>query len=211
MTGKVWLCVWIAVSLMTAVVIGGDERARDRDMRPQIQVLALPLAPGADTLVVEEFQRRLRQYDAARQRLDAALPVQVISSNAAVIIAIRDAHSKALRTERLTARQGDMFFPGIAALFRRLLLHSLHGMAVEDFLMMITEDDAAPMAAPCVNASYPDGGALTTMPSQLLQILPGLPSGLEYRFIGRDLILWDPHAGLIIDFIPRALPPADES
>ena len=77
--------------------------------------------------------------------------------------------------------------------------------------MIITEDDAPPTAPPCVNDSYPDGGALTTMPPQLLQILPRLPSGLEYRFIGRDLILWDTHAGLIIDFIPRALSPADDS
>jgi hypothetical protein len=38
-----------------------------------------------------------------------------------------------------------------------------------------------------------------------------LPSGLEYRFIDRDLILWDSHANLIIDFIPEALSIADES
>jgi hypothetical protein len=209
MAGRVWLCVWIAVSLMTAVVVGEGERAQDRDMHVEIDSVAFPLGPGDDRALVEEFQRRLRQYDAVRQRLDAGLPVQVVSSNAAVIIAIRD--NKALRSERLTATQGDLFFPGIAALFRRLILDSLHGMAAEDFLMMITEDDAAPMAPACVNASYPDGGALTTMPSQLLQMLPRLPVGLEYRFIGRDLILWDPHAGLIIDFIPRVLSRADES
>lgn len=211
MAGRVWLCVWIAVSLMTAVVIGEGEQPQDRDMRVEIQSVAFPLGPGDDSALVEEFQRRLRQYDAVRQRLDAGLPLQVVSSNAAVIIAIRNAHNKALRSERLTARQGDLFFPGIAALFRRLILDSLRGMAAEDFLMMITEDDAAPMAPACVNASYPDGGALTTMPPQLLQMLPRLPVGLEYRFIGRDLILWDPHAGLIVDFIPRALPSADES
>ena len=180
-------------------------------MRVEIQSVAVPLAPGDDRAVVEEFQRRLRQYDAVRQRLDVALPVQVVSSNPALIIAIRDAHRKALQSERLMARQGDLFFPGIAALFRRVILDSLHSMAAEDFLIMITEDDAAPMAPACVNASYPDGGALTTMPSQLLQILPRLPAGLEYRFIGRDLILWDLHAGLIVDFIPRALSTADGS
>ena len=31
------------------------------------------------------------------------------------------------------------------------------------------------------------------------------PVRLEYRFIDRDLILWDPHADLIVDFIPNAL------
>jgi hypothetical protein len=38
-----------------------------------------------------------------------------------------------------------------------------------------------------------------------LAALPKLPKELEYRFLGRDLVLWDLHAGLIVDFIPRAL------
>lgn len=67
------------------------------------------------------------------------------------------------------------------------------------------------MDRPGVNASYPDGGALTTMPPELLQLLPALPAGLEYRFMDRDLILWDPHANLIVDYIPDALVPSDES
>jgi hypothetical protein len=50
-----------------------------------------------------------------------------------------------------------------------------------------------------------------SMPPQLLQLLPPLPAGLEYRFIDCDLILWDPHANLIIDFIPHALSLWDES
>ncbi len=104
-----------------------------------------------------------------------------------------------------------MFSPSIAALFRRWIVDSLHGMTAEEFLVMITEDDAPPTVPPCVNDSYPNGGALTTMPPQLLQMLPRLPLGLEYRFIGRDLILWDPHANLIIDFIPHALSLWDES
>jgi hypothetical protein len=187
-----------------------SERIQGWDVQTEIQSVAFLLAPADDTPVVEEFQRRLRQYDAVRRRLDAALPVQVVSSNAAVITAIRDAHNKALRSERLTARQGDMFFPAVQALFRRLILDSLDGVAPEVFLMTVTEDDAGPMAAPYVNASYPDGIALTTMPPQLLQIHPRLPLGLEYRFIGRDLILWDVHAGLIIDIIPRALSTEDE-
>jgi hypothetical protein len=104
-----------------------------------------------------------------------------------------------------------MFFPGIARLFRHWIVDSLHGMTAEEFVAMITEDDAPRMPPPRVNASYPDGGALTTMPPNLLQVFPRLPSGLEYRFIDRDLILWDSHANLIIDFIPHALSLWDEN
>ena len=76
MTRNVWLYHWITISLVTPVVNGRDLRGEDRDMRhPQVQSVASPLASDNDTAVVEEFQRRLRQYDAVRQRLDASLPV----------------------------------------------------------------------------------------------------------------------------------------
>jgi hypothetical protein len=35
--------------------------------------------------------------------------------------------------------------------------------------------------------------------------LPPLPPELQYRFVGRDLILWDIHSGLIVDFLPDAI------
>jgi hypothetical protein len=44
-----------------------------------------------------------------------------------------------------------------------------------------------------------------------LKLFPVLPAGLEYRFIGRYLILWDPHANLIVDFIRYALPPLHQT
>jgi hypothetical protein len=40
----------------------------------------------------------------------------------------------------------------------------------------------------------------------LLAVLPALPEELEYRFIGRDLVLVDVHADLIVDVLKDALP-----
>ena len=121
--------------------------------------------------------------------------------------------SVALST-RITARfcprdsrpgKGIFFFSEVAEMFRSLIRGSLHGMSPRQFLARITEADAPPIGRPSINASYPDGAALTSMPPHLLQLLPPLPAGFEYRFIDRDLILWDPHANLIVDFIPNAL------
>jgi hypothetical protein len=42
------------------------------------------------------------------------------------------------------------------------------------------------------------------VPPQVLQQLPKLPEELEYRFIQRTLILFDPHAHIIADFMERA-------
>jgi hypothetical protein len=56
-----------------------------------------------------------------------------------------------------------------------------------------------------VNASYPPV-PLQSMPPSLLANLPRLPAGLDYRIVGRSLVLRDVQANLILDFIPKALP-----
>jgi hypothetical protein len=53
-----------------------------------------------------------------------------------------------------------------------------------------------------VNAKYPEGAALPTVPANLLATLPQLPEDLEYRIVGKDLILRDVHANVVVDFIP---------
>ena len=44
------------------------------------------------------------------------------------------------------------------------------------------------------------------MPVNVLCQLPSLPTELEYRFVNRDIVLWDVHADLVVDIIPNALP-----
>jgi hypothetical protein len=47
---------------------------------------------------------------------------------------------------------------------------------------------------------------MATMPPAILAALPQMPEELEYRFVGAALVILDPHAHLIADFIPGALP-----
>ena len=42
-----------------------------------------------------------------------------------------------------------------------------------------------------------------TYTDSVLMALPTLPKELEFRFVGRDLILRDTHANLIVDFLPN--------
>ena len=44
-------------------------------------------------------------------------------------------------------------------------------------------------------------GAAVTFPPLLLQALPRLPDDLEYRFMGRDLIIRDGRTNLIVDYL----------
>ena len=49
--------------------------------------------------------------------------------------------------------------------------------------------------------------SLTTVPASVLLVLPSVPEALDYRFVGRDLILRDVEANLILDYILDATPP----
>jgi hypothetical protein len=71
--------------------------------------------------------------------------------------------------------------------------------------MKETHDEPDELGRAVVNERWP-GTALTTMPPDLLAILPPLPRELEYRFVHRDLVLWDVRADLIVDVLRDAIP-----
>jgi len=67
-------------------------------------------------------------------------------------------------------------------------------------------NDDAPSPIPLrVHAEYPPGWPLASVPPAILASLPKLPEDLEYRFVGKAMLLLDVHANLIIDFIPDAI------
>jgi hypothetical protein len=57
-----------------------------------------------------------------------------------------------------------------------------------------------------INQSYPEEIPLQSTPPTLLLTLPELPKGLEYRILGRELVLRDSDANIVVDYIPNALP-----
>jgi hypothetical protein len=48
------------------------------------------------------------------------------------------------------------------------------------------------------------------LPMCLRRMFPPLPPELEYRFLQRDLLLVDVRAGLIVDYVPTAIPSLTE-
>lgn len=57
-----------------------------------------------------------------------------------------------------------------------------------------------------VNMVYPFGLPLATFPGRLLEALPELPKGLEYRIVGRHLILRDVTGNIIVDILRDVFP-----
>ena len=57
-----------------------------------------------------------------------------------------------------------------------------------------------------VNVTYNDRAPFSSMSPTLLLKLPQLPEEVRYQFVGRDLILRDTEANVILDFIKDAIP-----
>jgi hypothetical protein len=60
-----------------------------------------------------------------------------------------------------------------------------------------------------INGTYPEDKPLSTVPPNILAVLPSLPDDIRYRFLGRHLILLDTRANLILDRMPCAIERGD--
>lgn len=112
----------------------------------------------------------------------------------------RDTLRAAITSRRKYAHQGDIFTPAAAAAFRQLLNPEVRGGDAAATRSAIRED--GPNEFPLKpNAPYPDDAPLTTMPPNVLAVLPSLPEHLEYRLVDNHLILRDVHANIVVDYM----------
>jgi hypothetical protein len=111
-----------------------------------------------------------------------------------------------MQSARAGAQHGDIFTPAIRPVFRRLLAPELKGQDGRETKATIQDDAPEPGTVPFkVNATYPDGQPVPTMPASLLLTLPPLPAPLEYRVVGQHLLLLDTSTDLIVDYILNAI------
>lgn len=175
-----------------------------------IFLLAGPLAsdrqkvdPGSATIA--DFSRRVDGYVKARKAVESQLPGLKPTNSPEQIEQHQRALADAIRQVRRDARHGDIFTPEIAAEFRRLIENTMQGPQAARVRQSLRSGSPVPPRAITVNASYPPAQPLQSTPPSLLANLPPLPHGLDYRLIGRSLILRDVEANLILDFIPNVI------
>ena len=154
------------------------------------------------------FDERIAAYADLHQRLDAVFPAWEPSDDVSRIDRRRAYLASAIRRERPDARQGAIFEPAVAAVLRGIIAEALSEVDVELLLRSLYDECDIPAGyRPQVHAGYPSW-ATHGIPFVLLTELPALPSGIYYRLIDHDLLLWDLDANLIIDVLPEALPRA---
>lgn len=113
----------------------------------------------------------------------------------------------ALRDARPNARRGDIFHPDVVALlqFRLEVTLAMHPFSRADAALGAWMYEAAAATRPRVHDEFmwnEVGPAWT----RLTWELPALPEELTYRFVGRDLVLLDLEANMVVDVLENALP-----
>jgi hypothetical protein len=157
-----------------------------------------------DALVLVDFQKRIDQYMKVRNDLEKGSAEQEETNDPAKIRQAQVNLGERIRAARKDARPGDIFTPEVRSMFRRLMYPELKGKQGREAKAEMQEDAPAAIALK-VNANYPEGKPLPTMPSNLLANLPQLPEALEYRVVDKNLILRDVDANIIVDYIPNAI------
>jgi hypothetical protein len=159
-----------------------------------------------DALVLVDFKDRVTAYLAVHKAAEKDAPSLKETSDPAKIRAAQQALAENIRAARVSAKQGDIFTPAIRTRFRQLMYPELKGTDGPETKQALKEDAPAAKEVPLkVNALYPETAPLSTVPPNILANLPQLPEELEYRVVGRTLILRDVHANIIVDFIPNAI------
>jgi hypothetical protein len=182
----VWVC-----AVATAMLIPARTWAAYQD----------PVNPSAAKL--KEFSDRVQKYVDLQKKLDGELPAGGTTDDPAKIEAHRKVLAESLRNARRDARRGDIF-GDTAGQFRLIIKQDAQNRSIRDAFAAMKEVPRS--VKPKVNAEYPEKAPLATVPPLILNRLPRLPDGLEYRFMGRDLILRDSKANLIVDFVHEAVP-----
>jgi hypothetical protein len=157
--------------------------------------------PQAEAMA--RFSERVTAYLALQKKVEGRLPTQKQTNDTERIKAHIASLAEGMRLARADAKAGDVF-NGAADQFRQTIREDAKNRSVRDALATMRE--VPTKTAPRVNADYPETAALATVPALILKRLQQLPEGIEYRFMGRDLILRDTRANLIVDVLPGAVP-----
>jgi len=189
----------LIVAASAAVTLAASSCARKPVEAPQ----ASPRTT-AEQRIIDDFKKRVERYEA----VTSTLKKEVYPPSSELDPKTIHARQKELASRIVKTlpdwKQGEIFTPEIAALFRARIGEVLKGPDGRGVMAAMTDDAPGEMAVK-VFTEYPAGVPIATIPAQMLNVFPVLPKELEYRFVGRHLILMDIAAFLIVDVIPNAI------
>ena len=176
-----------------------------------VPAVAVPDAAQTDPVKQEaaalaQFDQRVGDYVALHRRLEGPIPPQQLSDDMRIVHAAVEALAKEIMAARRGARRGDLFTDEVAGAFKMRIARCLPAAELESILAEREPWDPVTVPALHANSRWPKGMPYNFVPPQLIKALPRLPPELQYRIVGRSLVLWDYHADLVVDYLPDAFP-----
>lgn len=156
--------------------------------------------------IVAAFEKRVKDYAKFREELETKMPKLSKEATPEEIEVHKKQFQERVRASRIAAKQGDIFTPETATLFRAIIKDEFKGkdrIELRETVLKESENKAVPIR---INYAYPESQELLEMPPNLLLRLPQLPKQLRFRFVGRNMLLVDRENSLIIDFMTNAIP-----
>lgn len=170
---------------------------------------------GPASPLFADFERRVEEYVKLHKEMEKKVPPVKDRASPEQIVLHEKAMAAAIAKARAGAAPGSIITPQTKKQIARLLAAELKGARNKGARAVAkTGNPEFPTSTDpevkdiklVVNGPYPTNASVSTMPPTVLAKLPKLPQQLEYRFVGRDLILRDRVANIIVDFATGVAP-----
>ena len=170
------------------------------------------LTSPQDQTRIKDFDERVMQYMQVHKKAAGTIPsMPKDTTDAALIAKHQQQLAAAITALRPNAQVGEVFSPPLRKVFVQTIKEKTEGKeGAAARATILGEGNPKSLESPAavkiaVNGTYPSSAPLSTVPPSILMALPPLPKELQYRFVGRNLILLDTEANLIVDFILSAV------
>ena len=167
---------------------------------------AAPSEEAKNAADFKEFMDRVQAYVNLHKAIASSLPALKSTDQPEKIANHQQTLAERIREARRRARRGDIFSEGARKAFRSAVREEFGGPHGRGARTTIRQGEPLKTIRLHVNETYPDGVPYTTLPPTLLLKFPKLPDQVAYRIVGRELILLDVEANLVIDGIPDIFP-----
>ena len=162
---------------------------------------AVEKAQNAATI---QFHQRIQAYLRTHNQAEGKVPNLRTTDDPQKIADREKALADMIMTLRAGAKPGEIFAPEYQPYFIKIVQDDFATRSARDRKALVNELPADMKVD--INTVYPTTLPLATFPPALLRKLPDLPPELEYRIVGRSLILRDVKANLIVDVLRDVVP-----
>jgi hypothetical protein len=151
-----------------------------------------------------KFDQQVKDYMSLRKKIARDLPKLSDKSSPEEISQNKIKLQEGIRANRADAKPGEILGADIFEVISAVRSETGGKAGVEARDAVLGDGNPAKEGeafTPRVNAPYPEDAPLSTVTPEMLAKLPKLPEGLEFRFVGRTLILYDSEADLVVDYV----------